>query len=184
LNCDDYFINLAQSRGTSKDDYFKVLNQPIPAHAGKQITPDQFFGPYFNFKEQRPILLGRTPKPYGGNTVFTDNYYYNDTESLENIVLVKKDDNLDFITQGYTDAFLNPPYSFGNNGMTNYDIGKYFLEFNDFLFTEINKIIVYSWDINFSNYFDDGKEWWGSFLWTVYNPGKDWYIGIAVSATD
>jgi hypothetical protein len=68
--------------------------------------------------------------------------------------------------------------------MTNFDIGKFFLEFNEFLFDNINKLIIYSWQTNCSNYFDAGKEWWGSFFWTVYNPTKKWYIGIAASTTD
>jgi hypothetical protein len=180
---DDYFTRVATELGTSRDTYFKIEHNRISADTGIQITPEQFFGPYFNFKEQRPILLGTTGRPFQNVTVFSDYYHYDDSESPENIVLVDNN-NSDFVTQGYADAFLRPPHSFGKKGMTNYDIGKYFLDFNQFLFNNINDLTIYSWATDCSNYFDDGKEWWGSFFWTVYNPTKDWYVGIAASTTD
>jgi len=52
------------------------------------------------------------------------------------------------------------------------------------LFTDISQIEVYKWSTDSSNYFDEGKDWWGSFFWTVYNPCRDWYIGIIASTTD
>lgn len=181
---DNYFDKVAQSLDTNRGSYFKVASKSILADTSTLITPEEFFGPYFNFKDQRPILLGTTGKPFQNVTVFSDYYYYDEIEIDDNIVSIKPNDNSDFVTQGYTDAFLKPPHSFGKSGMTNFEIGKLFLEFNKFLFDDINKIIVYSWQTDCSNYFDAGKEWWGSFFWTVYNPTKDWYIGIAASTTD
>jgi len=178
----DYFNKLAQSSGTNRDTYFKVSVDHILANTGTQISPEQFFGPYFNFKEARPILLGKTGKPLQGVTVFSDYYYYDNVENNENIVLVHHN-NKDYAKQGYADAFLSPPHCFAGN-MTNLEIGKLFLEFNQFLFDDINKITVYSWSTDCSNYFEAGKEWWGSFFWTVHNPIKDWYIGVAASTTD
>lgn len=181
---DNYFNKVAQSLDTNRDTYFKVASKSILSDTATLITSEEFFGPYFNFKEQRPILLGTTGKPFQNVTVFSDYYYYDDIEIDDNIVSIKTNDNSDFVTQGYADAFLKPPHSFGKSNMTNFDIGKLFLEFNEFLFDDINKIIVYSWQTDCSNYFDTGKEWWGSFFWTVYNPTKKWYIGIAASTTD
>jgi len=179
---DDYFDKLAQSLGTNRDTYFKISVNPIMADTGIELTPEQFFGPYFNFKEGRPILLGKTGKSFQGVIAFIDYYYYDDFEKNESIVIVHHN-NKEYTTQGYTDAFLSPPHYFGGN-MTNHEIGKLFLEFNQFFFDDINKITVYSWPTDRSNYFESGKEWWGSFFWTVHNPIKDWYIGIAASTTD
>lgn len=179
---DKYFDHLAKSLGTDRNTYFKVSANHILADTGIQITPEQFFGPYLNFKEKRPILLGKTGKPSYGITVFSDYYNYDDVENKENSVTVHHS-NTDYATQGYTDAFLSPPHYFARN-LTNFEIGKLFLEFNQFFFDDINKITVYSWPTDCSNYFEAGKEWWGSFFWTVYNPVKDWYIGIAASTTD
>ncbi|CAN5532225.1 hypothetical protein BH11BAC3_BH11BAC3_27210 [soil metagenome] len=180
---DDYFNQVANTLDTGREVYFKVGHKSISADIGTAITSEQFFGPYFNFKEQRPILLGTTGKPFQNVTVFSDYYHYDDSESPENIVMIN-DWNGDFVTQGYTDAFLKPPHPFGRKDMTNYDIGKYFLGFNQFLFDDIKELRIYSWATDCSNYFDDGKEWWGSFFWTVYNSTKDWYVGIAASTTD
>ena len=177
-----YFDKLAQSLGTNRDNYFKVSANQVLADTGIQIPPEQFFGPYFNFKEERPILLGKTGKPSNGITVFSDYYNYDDVENQNNVVTVYQN-NKDYVTQGYADAFLSPPHSFAGK-MTNFEIGRLFLEFNQFLFDDINKITVYSWPTDCSNYFEAGKEWWGSFFWTVYNPIKDWYVGIAASTTD
>jgi hypothetical protein len=156
---DNCFNELSNSLGTNRDIYFKVSTSVLSADDGKQIRPEVFFGRYFNFKEERAILL---------DTEFRGYYYY---------------DNSEYATDGYTDAFLNPPHKFGSN-MTNFEVGKYFLDFNRFFFDDINKLVVYAWTTNCSNYFDAGKEFWGSFFWTVYNPAKDWYIGIAASTTD
>ena len=181
---DNYFNKIAKSLNTNRDAYFKVTSKLILSDEAKLITPEDFFGPYFNFKEQRPILLGTTGRLFQNVTVFNDYYYYDEIEIPENIVSVKTNGKSKFATQGYADAFLKPPHYFGKKGMTNFDIGKIFLEFNQFLFDDISKIIVYSWQTDCSNYFDAGKEWWGSFFWTVYNPGRKWYIGIAASTTD
>lgn len=179
---DSYFDHLAESTGTDRNSYFKVSVNPILPDGGTPITPEQFFGPYFNFKEGRPILLGKSGASSDNFTVFSDYYHYDDVISQENIVTVHHN-NLDYATQGYTDAFLNPPHFFAGD-LTNVEIGELFLECNHFFFGDINKIAVYSWPTDCSNYFEAGKEWWGSFFWTVYNPVKDWYIGIAASTTD
>jgi hypothetical protein len=171
-------------------DYDNEIEKIISVDAGKSITLDEFFGPYFNVKTQRPILRGTTWIQSQNYTALTSNYYYyDDIESDNNIISLKTNNNSDYSTKGYADAFLEPPHSFGSNPrtnakMSNIDIGKFFLEYNAFLFDDINSIIVYSWQTDCSSYFDDGKEWWGSFFWTVYNPTKNWYIGIVASTTD
>jgi len=37
---------------------------------------------------------------------------------------------------------------------------------------------------NWSNYFDDGKEWWGIWCLTLYNPRRRTLSALAASATD
>ena len=115
------------------------------------------------------------------------NYFadYKGTELVadQNFVAVQHDPNNNFAIQGYADAFLRPPHSFGGN-KTNFEIGKFFLSFNKIAFGDLDKLTVYSWPTNCSNYFDAGKEWWGSYFWTIYSSEKDWFIGIAASTTD
>ena len=52
------------------------------------------------------------------------------------------------------------------------------------LFGDLETLEIYEWPTDCSNYFDAGKEWWGTFFWTVYSPTYDWYICILASTTD
>ncbi len=43
---------------------------------------------------------------------------------------------------------------------------------------------LYEWTTDWSDYFDDGHEWYGSCCWTVYDRSMDRYAVMLVSATD
>ena len=47
-----------------------------------------------------------------------------------------------------------------------------------------NHLEVYKWSNDWSNYFDAGKEWWGTFYWTILNKKRSEIIIIAASSTD
>lgn len=52
---------------------------------------------------------------------------------------------------------------------------------------DIVALSIYDWDCwgnNWADYFNQGQEWWDSFLWTVYNSRTKTLIGIAASTTD
>lgn len=49
---------------------------------------------------------------------------------------------------------------------------------------DTNFLSIFSWSTDWSNYFDDGKEWWGEFCWTIYNCKENTFIFIAASTTD
>ena len=80
-------------------------------------------------------------------------------------------------------AFLNPPYRL-RLGDDIKVIGEYVIHFMDFYFGDLNRIDIFSRSTDCSPFFEDGKEWWGCYYWTVYNPAKDWYVAIAGSSTD
>lgn len=77
----------------------------------------------------------------------------------------------------YWFAFLEPPCK------TPYSIVD-FIAFNDCLFPNKEHIQVYRWNDNFSNYFDAGKEWWGTGLWSVYDTDSKVFVIIGASLTD
>ena len=52
------------------------------------------------------------------------------------------------------------------------------------LFGDLEKLTIYRWGTNCSDYFEAGEEWWGTFFWTIYSPQYDWYVGILGSTTD
>ena len=182
-----YYDQIAPEQGRDRSQMFRMTAEPIDMDGGIRINAEQFFGPYFDLNAQSPILLGKIPVREGDISVYRHYYYYDHEEAPENVVdlkpLIAPYKDAPFSTLGFTDAFFEPPHSIGH-GESNLEKGKFFLKITRLLFGRLDDMIIYSWPVDCSNYFDDGKEFWGSFFWTVYNPSRDWYIGITVSATD
>ena len=147
--------------------------------SGKEISVQDFMGWQYEEVSGRVKilsynLLNRKTKGYD---LF---FYHNEKEVIENALTIDQEDKEKI---GFVYAFLDPPHSF-MCGKTIFEKGNFFLDFCRLLFTDISQIEVYKWSTDSSNYFDEGKDWWGSFFWTVYNPCRDWYIGIIASETD
>lgn len=98
-----------------------------------------------------------------------DDYY--DNRLKKNRAFSKPD------TIPYWYAFLEPPH--GNSYLK-----KDFIEFNEALFPNKSHCEVYRWNDEFSNYFDAGKEWWGTGLWSVYDYLDRTMVIIGASLTD
>ena len=147
--------------------------------SGKEISIQDFMGWQYEEVSGRVKILNYNllnPKTKGYDLFF----YHNKKEMIENALTIDQEDKGQI---GFVYAFLDPPYSF-MCGKTIFEKGNFFLDFCRLLFTDISQIEVYKWSTDSSNYFDAGKEWWGAFFWTVYNPYQDWYIGIIASTTD
>ncbi len=78
----------------------------------------------------------------------------------------------------YRSAFLHPPFG---------DV------YSDADFEKVNAVLfpkgtdaleVFEWTTDWSEYFDDGSEWWGAICYTVYDPALDRFVVIMASATD
>jgi len=78
----------------------------------------------------------------------------------------------------YRTAFLRPPHG---NGYQNADFDK----INHALFPNgTDGLEVFEWSTDWSDYFDDGREWWGTLCLTVYDRSRDRFVVILASATD
>ncbi len=78
----------------------------------------------------------------------------------------------------YRKAFLDPPYG---SGYTDADFDRV----NAALFPNgTDGLEVYAWSTDWSDYFDDGHEWWGALCLTVYDKSLDRFAVILASATD
>jgi hypothetical protein len=78
----------------------------------------------------------------------------------------------------YRKAFLCPPQG---SAYTDGD----FERFNSVLFPGgADGLEVYRWTTDWSDYFDDGHEWWGALCLTVYDQTLDRFVVILASATD
>lgn len=144
-----------------KEILFNEIKNNLSKKKSKEITLENW--PYFMIEIYEEKLLGEK---------------INYEEFLEN----KAEDNKYFIN-GYKKAFFEPPY--GLRGTIEEqeklfnDINiKYLSPFND------ENLEIYSWNDEWSNYFDSGKEYWGTFFWTIYNKEKDIFIAIGASTTD
>lgn len=78
----------------------------------------------------------------------------------------------------YRGAFLYPPYGVMYSE-------KDFDRVNDALFPEgRGDLEVFEWTTDWSEYFDDGHEWWGALCYTVYDKNLERFVVILASATD
>ncbi|MBR0135341.1 MAG: hypothetical protein IJM18_04005 [Clostridia bacterium] len=60
-----------------------------------------------------------------------------------------------------------------------------FQKVNSLLFPKgTDELEVYEWTTDWSSYFDDGHEWWGTACWSVYDRRMNRYAVIMASATD
>ncbi|MDE6221624.1 MAG: hypothetical protein K2G51_14590 [Lachnospiraceae bacterium] len=75
-------------------------------------------------------------------------------------------------------AFFNPPYPIP------YTVED-FRKINHMLFPVSQKDLeIYSWNDDFSDYFDIGKDWWGTAMWSVYDKAMQRYVIIGASLSD
>lgn len=78
----------------------------------------------------------------------------------------------------YRKAFLSPPHG---NSYTDGD----FERVNAVLFPGGTECLeIYRWTTDWSEYFDEGHEWWGALCLTVYDKTLDRFIVLMASATD
>ena len=78
----------------------------------------------------------------------------------------------------YWYAFWEPPHTSGYGP-------DEFRKVNSVLFPKgADELDVYEWTTDWSNYFDDGHEWWGTACWSVYDKNINRYVVIMASATD
>ena len=60
-----------------------------------------------------------------------------------------------------------------------------FKKVNEILFPNgTDKLDIYEWTTDWSDFFDDGHEWYGACCWSIYDKSVDRYIVMLVSATD
>ncbi|MBR2812719.1 MAG: hypothetical protein IKD69_15195 [Solobacterium sp.] len=78
----------------------------------------------------------------------------------------------------YWYAFLETPHPSGYGPDD-------FRKVNSILFPKgTDGLEVYEWTTDWSSYFDEGHEWWGTACWSVYDRNMERYVVIMASATD
>ena len=60
-----------------------------------------------------------------------------------------------------------------------------FNKVNEALFPEgTDTLDIYEWTTDWSDFFDDGHEWYGACCWSIYDKSMNRYVVMLVSATD
>ena len=97
-------------------------------------------------------------------------------DSKEFFEVVSKDD--DRYKCSYQYLFLNPPHG---SSLTIED----FNHINNMLFPNgYDCLEIYDWSTDWSDYFEDGLEWWGARCVSIYDKSLNRFIVIGASATD
>ncbi len=173
---DEYFERLLldkKYKNNKRSDFFQIEIDREKLN-GERISLQEFLGRYYSVEKQKCALRGRTSN-------FLNSYFWADEEELQNNVL---DINKEFgdLECGYTYAFFEPPYNIRGS-----------LKEQENLFRAVEKLFlgkfdarakIWKWSDNCSNFFDAGKEWWGTYFYTYALPDSQIILGIAASATD
>lgn len=79
----------------------------------------------------------------------------------------------------YWRAFIDPPYGvpYSEEDFNKLNHALFPVQFRD-------DLEIYCWNDDFSDYFDDGREWWGNALWSVYDKWMNRFVVIGASLTD
>ena len=155
-------------------DYFKITIDEDAASSlvPVQITWEKFLGLRYDFERDGLIVRGK-------GDFWNSFFFYTDPAKRANII---PDSNIDDgIGTGLAYAFSSPPYRIS---LSAEEAGTLFAKFLNNIICGSSKSIIYEWPTNWSNYFEAGEEWWGSFLWSLSNPNGNQIVVMAASTTD
>ncbi|MEM7802048.1 MAG: hypothetical protein AAF633_22835 [Chloroflexota bacterium] len=171
-----YFENLIKMEAyqhKKREDFFQIVIDSEKL-IGEKRSLQQFMGRFYDIDRRRAAIRGRSSS-------FLNSYFWaGDEETDENVI----DTRLAFpgLKQAYAYAFFEPPYTSRGTAVE-----------KETLFHAVERVFfdgfdaeaqIWSWPADSSNYFNAGKEWWGTFFYTYSLPGTDTILGIAASATD
>ena len=89
---------------------------------------------------------------------------------------------LNHLPHGLYSAFMDPPYGIISSPEEATHHFSWLLQL--LLPSPSHPIEIFSWETNWANYFDAGKEWWGTYLWTILTEYGESITAIGVSTTD
>ncbi|QEM04659.1 hypothetical protein DIU31_014475 [Mucilaginibacter rubeus] len=155
------------------NDYFKFQIFPEVEPTGEKIDFKSFLGVGFDFATSTIKLF---------------------SYDSENKVIYHT------VEKGFAKALVNPPHGLRIEKRGNFASEDYQASENDAYsaitksylskilccdsISDVQFLHIISWSDNWSNYFDDGKEWWGTFCWTIYDSRTNKITFITASSTD
>jgi hypothetical protein len=166
------FYGYPEGASLKREDLVGITIDPNALGDGIPVSKDELLGPYCSLERKRVLFRGKSSKH------LNDLFWFGDEETSRNRVEVS--DSLP--KKGLSGAYHDPPYGlFGERAEHNalfFDMLDHFFDGMQGSFT------IFAWSDEASSYFDDGKEWWGTYFWTVHRNGSDRIVGVAASTTD
>ncbi len=151
-----------------------------------QISPrplnyDQFLGSYCDPKDQMLILRG-SGEVAGGTTLQDPRYDMIGERKIKSWGQSPPD----LHDPGeYAYAFAQPPYGLRGSRA---EAVRLFRKTTEILLPDWDDAVIHDWsgdDLSkVDGYFDSGMEWWGVFLFTIFQPSIERLIVISGSTTD
>lgn len=179
----NYHLNRACSKGNRTSLPILKTDFDDLDHSGEKIKVEEFLGCYYDLEKRKPIIRGSI-----SNSTNNSYFYFDQEETDENKFDINQkirefESKYPSRNGNFVHAFMEPPYSI-QTGKTIKEKGDYLIDFMNYFFSDFNRLEIMKWSTDCSDFFNAGKEWWGTYFWTVYNPNKDWYVGICGSETD
>jgi len=179
----NYHLNRACSKGNRTSLPVLRTDYDELDQSGVEIGLEEFLGPFYDFELRKPFVRGLID-----NNTINSYFYFDQEETVDNKVEINervKDYESKFPNRNgnFVNAFMEPPYSM-QTGKTIKEKGEYLIDFLNYFFSDFDELEIMKWSTDCSEFFNAGKEWWGTYFWTVYNPTKEWYVGICGSETD
>lgn len=172
-------ISEKSSKNETQDDSFHELLKEYPDSVIDYciVKDDMPFSGQLSHRRALALACGRLFTDDGdGSIIWNYDVGKAEAKQIDSAELFYKGDKNGKLN--YRNAFLNPPYG---NDYTEADFEK----INNTLFPNgTDGIEVYEWTTDWSDYFDDGHEWWGALCFTVYDKSLDRFVVIMASATD
>ncbi|MCA9538471.1 MAG: hypothetical protein KC620_06255 [Myxococcales bacterium] len=156
--------------------HIHVANEPV----GKPISLDTFFGPWFDMRRRQLIIDGGfandPPTARARDEATAHVQYWLRARGLE----ATEEHN-----PGLTGALLYQPSGPCFGALPAQVFNRIFCEFvEQILYDAQRPLTIFEWSDDWSNYFDAGKEWWGTYFWTVLIEDLSEVVAIGASASE
>lgn len=156
-----------------REEFFMMSIGADALGEGEPVDKADFLGPYCDLAGRRLLMRGTTKNH------FHDLFWCGDAETPRNRVPPPVRTHWN---GSLADAYLDPPYGLSGPPA---ERNAAFFDALDLLFDGLRgDCTIRRWSDASSNYFDDGRDWWGTYFWTVHAAGTDRIVGLAASATD
>lgn len=176
VRTDRYFEQLlarADYAAYDRADFFRVAIDAEALDDGEAMDSGSFIGRGCDLPGRRLLFRGTTKNH------LNDMFWFGDRETWRNRVVLPDTVGT---ARSLSSAYVDPPYPLGG---TPAEQNAAFFDTLDLLLGGMRgRYAIRRWSDAASNYFDAGREWWGTSFWTVHEIGTDAIVGIAASATD